>query len=126
MTPHAPTGGQAAPASPGASAPGSFLTAGPQAGQPGLAVPGRGLVPSAATVRVGCPAPTAAQCMDDRIRDAHARAVIRPISFPAVPWRAAADGGVGVHDQSITLTQGVDNPTQLGGVSTATPAYKGV
>jgi len=44
--------------SPGVKAPGSFLAAGPQAGQPGLGVPGRGHEPSADSVRVAGPAPT--------------------------------------------------------------------
>jgi len=74
-------------------------------GQPGLGVPGCGFTPSAADVRVVSPAPTAAQCMDDRIRDAHARAVIRPIPFPANPWRAA-DGAGGEHVEASDSYKG--------------------
>lgn len=68
---------------------------------------------------------TPQQCMDDRIRDAHARAVIQPIPFPANPWRAA-DGGGGEHDQSIPPGRGVDQHQRLGGVCTDGHSTEGV
>jgi hypothetical protein len=128
----APTAGQAAAASPGVSAPGSFLTAGPMDGRPGLGAPGRGLVPSAVAVRVGSPAPDPVATVDlgieRNVRDGIGRmrdARIQPLAFPVEPWRAA-DGGGGEHDQSIPPGQGVDQHQRLGGECIASPLHAGV
>ena len=136
--------------SPGAKAPGSFLTAGPQAGQPtGLGVPGRGLMPSAAGVRVAGPAPTQqitfntppqrpglAGCTGvarvgicircDRLyqRGDHiAPAAVRPRGGVYVCANQVIDG---VHVTSVPPVQGVDQSQHVGGVNAAIPATEGV
>ena len=100
MRNEAPTAVQAAAALPGSSDLGVFYNAGPQAGQPGLGVPGRGLVPSAADVRVVSPAPdavpTEAAGIERNVRDVRdgiSRMDTHGVSsmeFPTVPWRAAS------------------------------------
>ena len=136
MTPVAPTGGQAAPALPGAQALGVFFTAGPMDGQPSASADTalvQGPVPDAADVRVVSPAPdpvpTVALGIDRNVSDGVARMStfgIHSMEFPAVPWRAADGGGVGVHACSVAHDSAAEQAVDVGGCSVRYPADRGV